>query len=134
MAETEEHKALVVEDESEIIKMMGRFLAPLGLTTYSANNVHAAIQMVLRNLDAKVLIVDRNLGDENTENFLRNMDELCKDNGIAIIGFASGGEFEQLAMMAAGCDDFVAKPDFGKLVESVKHHITPCNSDQDHGP
>lgn len=111
-------RVLIVEDDDDISSALSRGLARVGYQPMVAQDASSAVRCVSRGCDAA--IVDVMLGEENGHDLVRALRK--SGVNIPIIMLSALSEVEDRAKgLAAGADDYVAKPFvFDELVARLK--------------
>ena len=114
-------KILLVDDEPDILEIVGYNLAHEGYTIYKASNGKEAIEQAQKHLPHLILL-DVMMPEMNG---LEACEKLRKITGLeqVLIAFftARSEEFSQISGFDAGADDYITKPIKPKiLVSKVK--------------
>jgi two-component system, OmpR family, alkaline phosphatase synthesis response regulator PhoP len=125
-----EIKILLVDDEQDILEIVGYNLSQEGYKVVTANNGKEAIQVAKREIP-QLIIMDVMMpemdGMEACEN-IRKIPELS--NVIITFLTARSEDYSQVAGFDAGADDYIAKPIKPKLlVSKVKALLRRLKSD-----
>lgn len=130
-----EIKILLVDDEPDILEIVGYNLSKEGYTIVTASNGKEAIAMAKKELP-QLIIMDVMMpemdGMEACEN-IRKIPEL----GNILITFltARSEDYSQVAGFDAGADDYISKPIKPKLlVSKVKAILRRLNGDENSNP
>ncbi len=111
---TENQKVLVIDDEPDIRELLEITLMRMGLESFSAQDVHTAIQAI-KEQDVGLILTDMRLPDGNGLDIVRYVAEFKPETPIAVIT-AHGSMDLAIESMKSGAFDFVSKPiDIHKL-------------------
>jgi DNA-binding response OmpR family regulator len=112
-------RVLVLEDDEDIASVLARGLAAAGYAPVVAHDpAEAAALPGLARLDAAV--VDVMLGAEDGRDVVRRLREVGMTAPIVLLSALSGVE-DRAAGLAAGADDYVAKPfDLADLIARIQ--------------
>jgi two-component system, OmpR family, phosphate regulon response regulator PhoB len=100
-------KILVVEDDTEIIKMLGKFLASEGYEVLVAEDGTGALTTTSAE-EPDLVLLDIVLGTEDGRDVLR---ELRLISDVPVIFLTGRGlESERIAGLKLGADDYIVKP------------------------
>jgi CheY-like chemotaxis protein len=103
-------KILIVDDEVEILKRLSRLLRDSGWHVITANNGQQALQKVRRGRPDAILL-DMMMPDMDGFEVARTLKSDPSYRVIPIVAATSlYGRAERERCLAAGCDDYVAKP------------------------
>jgi len=101
------HHILVIDDDTRLRTLLGRFLDENGFQTSLAKDTDEAKKM-MQELMFDLLIVDVMLPNENGVDFTTN---LRKSSRIPIIMLTARGEFDdRIKGLESGADDYLQKP------------------------
>jgi two-component system phosphate regulon response regulator OmpR len=101
------HHILVIDDDTRLRTLLGRFLDENGFQTSLAKDTDEAKKM-MQELMFDLLIVDVMLPNENGVDFTAN---LRKSSRIPIIMLTARGEFDdRIKGLESGADDYLQKP------------------------
>ncbi len=115
----QKHTILIIEDEKEILKIIGRLLKSEGYNIIEAETGGHALHLAGR-IKPDVVILDLNLPDYNG---IRLLEELkAMDETIQVIILTAHGTQEAVrSAMELGASNFLTKPfEFPELCESVQ--------------
>jgi CheY-like chemotaxis protein len=103
-------KVLVVEDEPSSLKLAGLVLSSDGHEVAEADEVHRAIEEILR-FEPEVILLDLALPGVDGLTLARALKADPKRRHIVIIAMTAFPEtFSREAALAAGCDAYIVKP------------------------
>jgi DNA-binding response OmpR family regulator len=115
---TEPLRILIVEDDEDIASALSRGLAAEGYEPLTASDAVGAVRLAARGCDAA--IIDVMLGDDHGLDLVRALRKSGVTFPIIMLSALSGVE-ERAAGLAAGADDYVAKPfEFTELVARLQ--------------
>lgn len=129
-------KVLLVDDDEVLLETAKDTLESIGAETYVAHSGAEALQMVSRQSDYQVVIVDWKMPDADGVDVARQIREKIKQEiPILMISAYDTSELEDAAK-DAGIDGFVMKPLFRstlylKLKEVLGMESDPANQDDD---
>ena len=119
---TRKRKILIVDDNLEFAKTVGRSLEKEGYQVSMASDGNAAI-LSASNETPELVLLDLKLPDIPGVELLRIMKSINEDVAVIIIT-AYGGERVAIDLMKAGAIDFLSKPfNFDDLLNSVKNAL-----------
>lgn len=114
----EKIKVLLVDDEQNIIEVIGYNLKKEGYKVYTANTGAEALELA-RKLKPQLILLDVMMPDMDG---IETCEALRKQKGLShtIIAFltARGEDYSQVAGFEAGADDYITKPIRPKLLVS----------------
>jgi DNA-binding response OmpR family regulator len=113
-----QRRILVLEDDEDIASVLARGLMGAGYAPLVAHDAAEAAALPLAGLDAAV--VDVMLGDEDGRDVVRRLREAGMAAPIVLLSALSGVD-DRAAGLAAGADDYVAKPfDLADLIARIQ--------------
>ncbi len=101
-------KILVIDDDTRLRNLLGKFLEENGFETSLAKDTEEA-KLFLNNQKYDLLIVDVMLPNQNGIEFTNNF-RLSLDNTPIIILTARGEQDDRIKGLEAGADDYMPKP------------------------
>lgn len=111
---------LLVDDNEDLLQITALILKSQGYQTFSANNVHAAEDLIEKE-HPQLMLLDVNICEENGLLFCNRLKLNAATKGIRII-LMSGNDYQQSDWN--GADDFLLKPfDFNLLTQKVAQQI-----------
>jgi two-component system, cell cycle sensor histidine kinase and response regulator CckA len=115
---------LVVDDEPELLRLLGFVMRQLGYTIICASNGQEALEAISN--DVQVVILDMHMPVMNGLSALRQI--RMQAPGVKVIissGYTSSEEMEMLTQI--GIDGFIQKPfEVGKLAETIRMVCGPA--------
>ena len=98
---------LIVDDEHDLLKSLGRYLGNHGYTVYPAETGQEG-RRVLAESRIDIVVLDVLLPDVNGLDFLRDM---RRDSSVPVIMLTGRGEeMDRIVGLEIGADDYVGKP------------------------
>jgi len=116
-AEDGTEKVLVVDDEPDVMDMAAALFRTIGYEVYTANNAHAALEILQRSKDISVLFSDIMMPNMTGIELAKRAREMHPDMKILL---ASGYPLPALKAQHAGLDEFVFMNKPYKLAELAK--------------
>jgi DNA-binding response OmpR family regulator len=115
-------RVLCIDDHEDTSEMLKLLLAQGDYVVETAVSAKEALQLA-RSKEFDLYVLDRHLPDLSGLELFRQLTRLTP--GVPCI-FYSGDAYEihRSEAMAAGADDYVAKPDIDKLIESVRQLLS----------
>jgi CheY-like chemotaxis protein len=115
-------RVLCIDDHEDTSEMLKLLLAQGDYVVETAVSAKEALQLA-RSKEFDLYVLDRHLPDLSGLELFRQLTRLTP--GVPCI-FYSGDAYEihRSEAMAAGADDYVAKPDIDKLIESVQQLLS----------
>jgi CheY-like chemotaxis protein len=132
--EGEKRKILVADDQQDNRSLLRDILAPLGMEVYEASNGRTCMQKAIK-LRPDAILVDLKMPELDGEEVIKRVRATPALQDIVLIAIsASAFEHNREQCLAAGADDFLAKPiHLERLLELLHQHldIELIYSDQD---
>jgi CheY-like chemotaxis protein len=115
-------RVLCIDDHEDTSEMLKLLLAQGDYVVETAVSAKEALQLA-KSKEFDLYVLDRHLPDLSGLELFRQLTRLTP--GVPCI-FYSGDAYEihRSEAMAAGADDYVAKPDIDKLIESVQQLLS----------
>lgn len=122
-------KILIVEDEEQLLRMLQSTLAQAGYTVATAKSGMGALQQMIRE-EYAVVLLDLGLPDIDGKNVITEAKTISRAPVLVIS--ARGSEKEKIAALDLGASDYIAKPfDTGELLARIRVALRPprqCNT------
>jgi two-component system alkaline phosphatase synthesis response regulator PhoP len=130
-----EIKILLVDDEPDILEIVGYNLSKEGYTIVTASNGKEAITMAKKELP-QLIIMDVMMPEMDGMEACENIRKIPELNNILITFLTARSEdYSQVAGFDAGADDYISKPIKPKLlVSKVKAILRRLNGDENSNP
>lgn len=114
---------LLVDDDSAILESFKIILEHEGYRVFTATNgLELKAQLAKKIPD--LILMDYNLGEENSEMLTRELKGNSKTSNIPIIIISADAKFRALAI-SMGADDFIEKPtEITLLLSKIKNYVT----------
>jgi two-component system alkaline phosphatase synthesis response regulator PhoP len=130
-----EIKILLVDDEPDILEIVGYNLSKEGYTIVTASNGKEAIAMAKKELP-QLIIMDVMMPEMDGMEACENIRKIPELNNILITFLTARSEdYSQVAGFDAGADDYISKPIKPKLlVSKVKAILRRLNGDENSNP
>lgn len=116
--------ALLVDDDSELLLVMEKILANVGLHVLHAKSVREALQVV-QDQRPHIILTDLNMKPETGFHFLKLMKALPMASGTPVLALSGQDDSESIRKaLALGAKDFIQKPiDARTLLQKVRKHL-----------
>lgn len=115
-------KVLIVDDDADLLEMVGMVLSNSGMSVEAADNGSAVLEMVERTAP-DILVMDVFLGDADGRNVCHEL-KTSKHKHLPVILY-SAGIIPPDTLRTAMVDDFLAKPfKIDELIFKIKR-LTP---------
>ena len=108
MTEKKEQLVVLVDDDSKIRELTGKYLSDQGLSTITADS-GKSLDIVLKNNDISLIVLDVMMPDETGLNICQRL----RVNGVTIpiiMLTAKGDEVDRIVGLEMGADDYLPKP------------------------
>lgn len=108
MTEKKEQLVVLVDDDSKIRDLTGKYLSDQGLSTITADS-GKSLDIVLKNNDISLIVLDVMMPDETGLNICQRL----RVNGVTIpiiMLTAKGDEVDRIVGLEMGADDYLPKP------------------------
>ena len=108
MPEKKEQLVVLVDDDSKIRELTGKYLSDQGLSTITADS-GKSLDIVLKNNDISLIVLDVMMPDETGLNICQRL----RVNGVTIpiiMLTAKGDEVDRIVGLEMGADDYLPKP------------------------
>ena len=108
MTEKKEQLVVLVDDDSKIRELTGKYLSDQGLSTITADS-GKSLDIVLKNNDISLIVLDVMMPDETGLNICQRL--RVNEITIPIIMLtAKGDEVDRIVGLEMGADDYLPKP------------------------
>ncbi len=104
------HKILLVDDEQDILDLIGYNLEKEGFEVHMANNGREAIDIALRVIPDLILLDVMMPEMDGMETCMEMRERSQLDNSMIAFLTARGEDYSQIAGFDAGADDYINKP------------------------
>jgi len=104
------HKILLVDDEQDILDLIGYNLEKEGFEVHMANNGREAIDIALRVVPDLILLDVMMPEMDGMETCMEMRERSQLDNSMIAFLTARGEDYSQIAGFDAGADDYINKP------------------------
>ncbi|MDB4041821.1 response regulator [Methylophilaceae bacterium] len=108
MTEKKEQLVVLVDDDSKIRELTGKYLSDQGLSTITADS-GKSLDIVLKNNEISLIVLDVMMPDETGLNICQRL----RVNGVTIpiiMLTAKGDEVDRIVGLEMGADDYLPKP------------------------
>jgi two-component system chemotaxis response regulator CheY len=104
-------RALVIDDSRAIRAIIGGILREMGMVVIDAANGREGIELLRRNPDVELVLVDWNMPEMNGLDFIRAVRAQRAYDAVRILMVTTETEHEQvLRALDAGANEYVMKP------------------------
>jgi two-component system response regulator (stage 0 sporulation protein F) len=119
---TEKKKILIVDDETEIVDFLSRFLNRLGLTAIKANSGEEALKKYSQE-KPDFIFLDIQMPDKDGLTILKEIKKIDSAVKIIMITGKDDKEFQAKAKKY-GALDYITKPlDLSELNDKINHYL-----------
>ncbi len=120
-----QHSILIVDDNTANLKLMRLLLGDAGYDVHTAVSAEDALRL-LADRRPRVILMDVQLPGMSGLELTRRLKADATTRGIAVVAvtaYAARGDEERT--LAAGCDEYVAKPvDIDALLQTIARLVT----------
>lgn len=122
-----QYRILVVEDKWENRELLMKMLSPLGFEVFEATNGQEGVE-IWESRDPHLILMDMRMPVMDGYEATKRIRDSVKGQSTVIIALtAFAFEEKKAVVMAAGCDDFIAKPFREEvLLEKISEHLGVC--------
>ena len=118
-----EMRALVIDDSRTVRIIIGQILREIGMEVIEAKNGVEALELIRRDPDVELMLVDWNMPEMNGLDFIKAVRSDRAFDGVRILMVTSESQGEQVMQaLNAGANEYLMKP-FNKEILVAKLNL-----------